>query len=259
MRCFTIFALALLACGQSAETAAPRRAALEAAAPAREAGELLLDARADGAALFGTELPPLPNADHDRVLALRASGLALADTHALDARFFGEGVLVLRRDHRLVYVQGEQERVLDEGVEGPLSVSGEHVAYVKGEMPFFEVAVATLAGARVVTQGMAPAWNPTLEGERLVFVSGAEGEPALHEMPRDGGAPHALPGARVPSGPSAARLRGDTLTFEDEAGVVSVDLRTGATVRDHEGARALVALPDGELAALRGDDLVVLR
>lgn len=207
------------------------------AAPAQDADEVVLDTRADGAALFGRLEAYPENADPDRVLTLRVVGAAseaLEGARVLDARFAASGVVVLDEAHELALVRDDGTRVLlDTGVEGPLSVEAERVAYVRGEMPEFELAIADLRAleARTLTQGMAPAWSPALstDGREIVFVSGAGGSPRLYRVDASGGSPRALaPSARFPTAPVAPRWEGGVLRFEDELGETSIVIEPGA-------------------------------
>lgn len=208
--------------------------------PAQDA-ERVLDRRADGARIAGNLEPVPPNADPERVLVIRTSGLSpaiaaqLDGTRVVDARFVGDAVATIGPDHvlRLHTPAGVSE--LDREAYAPMSVAGARIAYVRGEMPFFEVAQAdiTTGAAIALTTNMAPAWSPALapDGETVVFVSGAGGSPRLYRI-AGGGAPEALPEtARTPSSPIAPRFEGDLLVFEDEQGTAWLDLEQGRIVR----------------------------
>lgn len=215
--------------------------------PAPRADEVVLDVRADGATLFGRVVPPIPNADPDRVLVLRSdrSGQpmagALEGTQVLDARFAGGALVVLGTDHVLRAYTDTETVELDAQVHGPLTAAGDRVAYVRGEPPELEVARADVRTHSIdaISSGMAPAWCPALraDGREIIFVSGVTGSPRLYRS--DGGAPRALPeAARFPTGPSAPRWTGDRLFFEDEAGFASLDLRAG-TIVPVQGTQAI--------------------
>ena len=199
--------LALSACSRTDATPV----ALE-VAPLLDEGEVLLDRRDDGAALIGRVMPVPEGSDADRVLTLRSVGLdaSLDCAAVLDARFVADGLVVLRADHVLVAHHDGAAIELDAQVEGPLSIAGTRVAYVRGEFPELELALsdARSGEARVLTQGMAPAWSPALspDGSEIVFVSGARGTPRLHLVDTRGGAPRALPPSeRFPTAPVAPR------------------------------------------------------
>lgn len=234
-------ALSLACSSPPSEDAAPQRAALseEAASHAGEPQEtlLVLDRREDGARLLGRLEAAVPNGDPDRVLVLRSEPgapprlAALEGTRVLDARFVGEHVVVLGADHVLRDYDGAGERVLDRDAEPPLTVAGTVVAYVRGAMPFFEVARADVStgAARALTDGMAPAWSPALsaDGREVVFVSSVTGSPRLHRVDESGAVTPLAPSARTPSSPEAPRLDGDHLHFRDEAGAAVVELSSG--------------------------------
>lgn len=233
----------------AAQVSEPLEAHSSEAPPPRErAGdEIELDRRADGATLFGT-LEPFPeNADPDRVLVLRTAGLpgsALDGARVLDARFAASGIVVLGADHELVLLRPDGTRVtLDTEAEGPLSVEADRVAYVRGQMPEYELALADLPSlsARTVTQGMAAVWSPALsqDGTEVVFVSSVTGSPRLYRMPASGGEPRLLPPSdRFPSSPFAPRWEGNVLRFEDERGASSIVIAPSSvpTVPGDDGA-----------------------
>ncbi|UJR79919.1 TolB family protein [Sandaracinus amylolyticus] len=216
--------LALGACGRADAPAARE------SAPLLDDGEVLLDRRDDGATLIGRLVPVPEGSDADRVLTLGTSGLdgAFDGTAVLDARFVAGGLVVLRADHVLVAHRDGATIELDTQVEGPLSIAGTRVAYVRGEFPELELAIADARSgqARVLTQGMAPAWSPALspDGSEIVFVSGVHGSPRLHRVDTRGGAPRALPPSeRFPTAPVAPRWTADgTLHFEDERGPATI-------------------------------------
>ena len=215
--------------------------------------EVVLDQHADGARLVGRVEPVPPDSDADRVIVLRVvagdgtCAPGLEGARVTDARFVGDDVVTIGADRVLrLHAQGGQVAELDTEAYEPLSVAGSQVAYVRGEMPFFEVARADVRTGVVaaVTSGMAPAWSPALtpDGSAIVFVSGAEGAPRLYRV-QGSGAPRALaPSARTPSSPIAPRFvtepgHGEVLVFEDEQGRVWLDLAQGQVVRTAEVAR----------------------
>jgi hypothetical protein len=216
------------------EPARPAAQALVANAP----DALTLDARADGARLLGSLVPVVEGADADRVLVLRVEGArapSLDGARVLDARFVGEGLVTLGTDHVLRFHPSldAQSRELDRGAEAPLSVRGLEVAYVRGEMPFFEVALADTAtgGVRALTEGFAPAWSPALDGDgSVVFVSSRDGSPRLYRAARGGGVQALAPSARFPTSPFAPVLEGGRLRFADEQGQAEVELASGRVV-----------------------------
>ncbi len=163
-----------------------------------------------------------PNGDPDRVLALTAPLADLpAGSEVLDAHWVAGRALVLHPDHSLwVHEQGGRRRV-DDRVEAPLSVREGSVAYVRGEMPFFEVVLlAELDGTpEQLTEGYGPAWNPALGPDRqVVFVSSREGRPELYRV-RPGQSPERLQAeGAFPSSVHAPVFDGATLRFEDELG-----------------------------------------
>ncbi|AKF07494.1 TolB family protein [Sandaracinus amylolyticus] len=229
--------LALAACSR------PDAPAAHEAAPLLDEGEVLLDRREDGATLIGRLAPVPEDSDADRVLTLGTSGLdgSLDGASVLDARFVAGGLVVLRADHVLVAHRDGATIELDTQVEGPLSIAGTRVAYVRGEFPELELAIADARSgqARALTQGMAPAWSPALspDATEIVFVSGVRGSPLLYRVDTRGGAPRALPPSeRFPTAPVAPRWTADgTLHFEDERGPATLLIGEGDGVL--EGAR----------------------
>lgn len=229
----------------SPEAGSPERAPHAAVQAQSLAGsEVVLDRREDGAVLLGRLEPAPPNSDADRVLVLRGERAgqpldpSIDGARALDARFAADRIVVLGADHVLRVVHGGATVELDRAAEAPLSVVGSTVAYVRGEMPFFEVARADVVTgtARQLTQGMGPAWSPALspDAAEIVFVSSVLGTPRLHRLRADGSV-EALPAsARSPSSPIAPRWSGDRLMFTDEAGTAEIELSTGRVI---EGPR----------------------
>jgi hypothetical protein len=192
-------------------------------------GMIVLD-RSGDRALLGRPEPVAPNSDQDRVLVLSADDPALDGLRVLDARFAADAVVVLSAERVLsVHRQGLVAE-LDRQAEAPLSVDGSSVVYARGEMPFFEIARADVVSGVVstITNGMAPAWSPAIDGDTIVFASSASGAPRLYRSV--GGSVELIASARTPSSPIAPRLAGNQLTFEDEEGTTTIDLRTGAEV-----------------------------
>ncbi|MCC7540050.1 MAG: PD40 domain-containing protein [Deltaproteobacteria bacterium] len=241
-----LVALTLVSCA-SGNDSPPSAAssALANVAPAEAVDVVELDRRADGIVLLGSVLPAPENADPDRVVEIAvqvpdgigaAAWPALDGRRALDARFLGDGsIAVLDTDHALrIATTAGHWLDLDVDVEGPLSVAGTEIVYVRGEMPDLEVARADAATGVVetLTHGMAPAWSPAIssDGRAIVFVSGRSGSPRLYRWVENEGSallPHA---SRFPTSPRAPRLVGSMLSFEDETGPATVDLATGRVV-----------------------------
>jgi len=236
-------AIALVACTTGPTTTdEDRRGALS---PAQDWTEL--DRRGDDA-LLGALLPVLEHTDAGRTLTLGSTldgplSDALEGLVVQDARFVGFGVVVIDADHALVaYDEGGNARVLDHDAHGPLSVAEGVVAYTRGSPPDLELARAypSRGVTETLTEGMAPVWSPALsaDGREVVFVSGVAGLPQLHRLSASG-ALAALPvSARVPSAPTAPLWRGAELVFEDEQGVVALDLPTGGVIAALDGAQA---------------------
>jgi hypothetical protein len=231
--------LALLALGACASEPAPADPDAEpaAAASALEAPETATVALDDG--IDARVLAAPANGDPDRVLALTAPVADLpAGAPLLDARRVDGRLLVLHPDHSLWIHDDAGRRRVDDGVEAPLSVRDGSVAYVRGEMPFFEVVLLPdVDGApQQLTEGWAPAWNPALGPDRaVVFVSSRDGRPAIYRV-RPGQTPErvASEGA-FPSSVHAPTYDGATLRFEDEAGAAHT-LRVAIADRDQPGA-----------------------
>jgi len=208
-------------------------------APAGRGEDVVLDRRADGARIVGQLQPAPAGSDADRVLVIhveQAGRVIVAPlAGALGAGCGGERWGVLAPDHVLGAAgAGEQLTELDRAAEAPLAVRGEQVAYVRGDMPFFEVALLdlTTGAVRAMTEGYAPAWSPALaEDGSIVFVSSREGSPRLHRVQPDGQVVALAPSLRTPSSPEAPWLErtqtGELLHFRDEEGPAVLDLATG--------------------------------
>ncbi len=269
MRCPPIsLAIALVAC--TATPSAPDHDTSESLSePTLEADRIELDQRGD-AVLRGRVLPVLEHTDSGRILSLESTlsgslGDALEGLLVQDARFLGFGAVVIDENHALVvYDEVGHGRVLDHEAYGPLSVAEGVVAYTRGSPPDLELARAypSRGVVETLTVGMAPVWSPALsdDGREVVFVSGVAGLPRLHRRTASG-ALAALPvSARVPSAPTAPIWRGTELIFEDERGVVALDLPTGDVLDELEGAHApavdrygsLTTLVDGARVAFGG-------
>lgn len=199
----------------------------------------VLDRGPKGARILGRLEPYPPNADPERVLVIRVEGSPLAaeldGARVTDARFVGDAIVTITPDHLLRLHTKSGSTVLDTEAYGPISVAGSRIAYVRGEMPFFELASADVETgvATVLTHEMAPVWSPALtpDGDSIVFVSGVEGKPRLYRMTKDG-APEALPEtARTPTSPVAPYFEDGLLVFEDEQGTAWLDLEKGQIVR----------------------------
>lgn len=203
-------------------------------------GELVLDRRDDGATLLGRVQPVPENSDAERVLVLRTEGAgqplepALEGMRVLDARFAADRIVILGVDHVLRAWSGASAIELDTGAQPPLSIARSTIAYVRGEMPFFELARADAIGgtAEQLTQGMAPAWSPALspDAREVVFVSSAGGSPRLHRFTASGTIVALPPVARFPSSPIAPRWEGDRLHIVDERGAATIELSTGRVI-----------------------------
>ncbi|MBO6935503.1 MAG: hypothetical protein JJ863_11030 [Deltaproteobacteria bacterium] len=245
MRRPLILALAVAACTTTPATPDVRDEPLPESLDEGERVEL--DRRGDDV-LHGVLVPVLEHTDAGRTLTIDSTltgrlADALDGLVVQDARFVGFGVVVIDADHALVaYDEAGNARVLDHEAHGPLSVAEGVVAYTRGSPPDLELVRAYPSRGVVepLTTDMAPVWSPALsdDGREVVFVSGAAGLPRLHRLTASG-AIAALPvSARFPSAPSAPIWRGTELVFEDERGVVALDLPTGDVLEALDGAHA---------------------
>ena len=194
--------------------------------------ELLLEERTDGARLYGVVQPMLMDTDDEAVWVIRTElngqpvEAALEHARVRDATFLAHGMVIIGEDHVLRSCIDGEMRELDAEALGPLSVGGDApgavVAYVRGSMPFYELARAEIeqgvGGA--ITTDMAPVWSPAVspDGRQIIFVSGITGEPRLYRIV-EGGSPELLPPTdSFPSSLGAPHFDGTTLTYEDETG-----------------------------------------
>lgn len=234
-------------------------------------GEVLLDANRSSTLLAARVLPAPTNAGPKRLLSVRwldgspAGEWALSSRPILDVQFVPntDGAVVLTAAQELVWLESKfaEPAELDESAYGPLSVSedGRFVSYVRGEPPDVEVVRLDLQqrSAELLTHDLAPCWNPTLsaDGHSVLFVSGATGSPELWRVDgnakpvqltrREGGTHALLP---FPSGPGAAKWLGDTLVFQDTAGVHVLSVPTLRLIRSYANEQLPVVLPSvGEL------------
>ena len=200
--------------------------------------------RAQEVPLGGQIEPVRANTDALRVIALdeRAAALGLpAGTRVLDARRVPGGVVALGANRTLrLYTKG-LSKTLDTEALGPLSVEAERVAYVRGEAPDLELRVLDLREGtpRAVAEAPRPAWSPALskDGQAVIFTASYEGQPHLFRAAWGGVAQPLPSGTRTPSSPVAPIWRGDTLTFDDEQGVVRWNLKEATIEAEAPGAR----------------------
>jgi hypothetical protein len=245
----------------------------------KAADELVLDLASDGSALVARVEPALPDSDGDRIVVARVLGAdgrdhpVLGGQRVVEARFVGGGwpLLVIDTQHALVRVAapGAAPETLGQSVYGPLSLSddGRVAAYTRGDPPFLEVVHHTLATGQTVAvaPGVAPAWCPALspDGREIVFVATTEGRPRWWRgvVGERVGVWEAV-GADAPfaTGPSAPRVYGDALVFENEAGVHSLGL-DGTLRRTLPGLHNPVMPPRGAqvLATRSATDLRLTR
>ena len=229
--------------------------------PAARGERVELD-RQGGAVLAGHLQPVLAHTDQERILTLDevppgALGEALRGREVLDARFVTHGAVILDVDHALVaFDEAGTPAVLDAEAHGPLSVASGVVAYTRGAPPDLELVRAYPARGLVeaLTEAMAPVWSPALseDGREVLFVSGAQGQPALHRLTVRGELVALPPTVRIPSAPTAPLWDGETLVFEDELGVVALDTLSGEVREALDGARGLARVDGRPMARLDG-------
>ena len=219
---------------------------------------VVLDERGD-LTLRGHIRPVLGHTDEGRVVLLDEDlsgrlGEALSGMAVIDARFVGFGAVVIDEDHELLaYDEAGQMRRLDGDAYGPLTVAAGAVAYTRGSPPDLELARAQVRNGLVeqLTHGMAPVWSPALadDGRAVVFASGVAGVAQLHHLDASGSVAALPVAARIPSAPTAPLWDGEQLTFEDEQGVVALDLSGGLVLEDIRGAHGLMRGVDGQAIA----------
>jgi hypothetical protein len=241
----------------------------------RAPDELALDVSVDGDILAGTLTPPPPQSDADRLLSVRwlsrdgaPRPWRFAREDVLEARFVAHSsaVLVLTREHKLVRLdRPESEGVeLDRDVLGPLSLdrAGRTVAYVRGEMPDYQVIRTEIfAGApRPLAPELVPAWCPTIVDDEVIVVASPEGTPALYRL-REGRAPERwtlAPETPLPTGPSAVVVRDRTLVYESDGAVHSLSL-DGARGPSLSGASLPMLSSDGASVLVHETDTLRVR
>jgi len=260
-----LLALALGACNRTPSQESQDPAAIVVAAEqSRLSDELLLDARDDGARLFATVNPVLPNSDAPRTLRVRwlesgahdASPWSFDGIPVLDARFIPRtnSALLITETRQLVLLAARTAMPVElhASVYAPLSLSsnGRFAAFTSGDAPDLEVVTLDVQRREVVfsTRDMAPTWCPALsdDGSSVLFVSGASGSPDFFELRRDGRllkrtdlVTRPLP---FPSGPSAPVWSGSRLVFENRDGVHLVDTADMHLLKSTEGG-LVVASP----------------
>lgn len=238
-------------------------AALARSLAARGDDELVLDARTDGTVLLARVDPAPPRADPIRTLRVRrlaggrptpwsGDGLALQDARLLP----DGGALVLTTDGTLwsLATPAGTLQPLDRGVVAPLGVTpdGRRAAYVRGELPDYEVVRLEVATGRI--EAPAPtftaAWcpAPTPDGRGVTFASSVSGYPELYRLDDGQARPRRLTSRReaarpppLPTGPTAPVWLGELLLFEDGTGLQLVD-GNGTLRRSVPGWHAPVVL-----------------
>ena len=242
-----------MACGREPAPEASTAPLTVPSTPTRAPGEALASLD-EGRAIHVRVLPAPVDADPDRVVTLRVDGFPELDgVEALDAAFVGDGVAVVTTDHRLRwYAQpGAAPVELDERVEPPLASEGTHLAYARGEMPFFAIVRldVTVRTPETITDETRSCWSPAIAADgSLAYVcthadETNQGRPTL--FVRDGQGERALPTERFPTSTVAPRFDGARLAFGDEAGAVVVDARTGALLAVDDAAGAVFEVNGG--------------
>lgn len=224
--------------------------ALASAAFALSSAETLLDLAPDGrSALVGLPHPVPPDADPMRLLdvswrtARGATPLTLGPVR--DARFIAadRAVFVDEASRLLVAALPSGEPVvLDAPVEAGLDFAPACgcVVYMRGESPFAEPAIVTLASgeSRAFAEEFAPAWLPTLapDGRSVLLVSARTGVPAFWRLPLDGGPARQLTNVGAadplrltpfPEGPARPVHAGTLVLFESQGRVHALGLDDG--------------------------------
>jgi len=251
----SLLCLGMLGCSRNDPAAGVRGAQVNPVAPAvvvsgapeavgrKAADEILLDLARDGSALVGRVEPAPVDTDGDRVMVVRLLGadgrdaLVQGGQPVVEVRFTRGAypLLVLDTEHTLsrIAAPGATAESLATTVYGPLSLSldGQTVAYTRGEAPMLEVVRHNLATGAVVAvaPGIVPAWSPALspDGREVIFVASSDGRPEYWRAMEGAEArrwQEVGAGVPFPTGPSAPVVYGDTLVFEDEAGVHSLGL-----------------------------------
>ena len=229
-----------------------------------EPGDLLLTRQsAPGTEIFATPEPVREGIDPYRVLRLQdppdlpgiEDGMRVLDVQWAGGG--GENLVVLGADRVLRLHTQEGVNVLDEEVLGPLSVSSNKIAYVYGEPPDVFVRVYDLTRrTHVEVDQLSPAWSPALseDGEEVIFVASHQGRGHFFVRRATGELETIPTGLRTPSSPTAPIWRDGDLFFEDERGVVHLDLETasieaeytGAKLLPHDGSPRIQILEDGK-------------
>lgn len=265
-----VFTVALAACSREPSASRAASAVVSSALSARAQGELVLDLSDRGDALVGSPLRGPTDGDGDRLMRVRTLRASIANRAVpdgetvIDARFVprSEGVMVLGGDHVLrLVIAGRGATEIDQSVVGPLSFDalGRFVVYVRGEVPDLQVVRTEIAtGAHeLMAPGLMPAWCPALsaDGTEVVFVASHEGAIGYWKT-RAGSAPVRWRVEReevFPTGPSAPRVFGDALVFENETGVHARGL-DGALRKSFSGLHQLSGSSGGTaLIAHRAD------
>lgn len=231
-----------------------------------EPGDLVLARRHEpDMVLIATPEPVREGIDPFRVLRLQdppdfpgvEEGMRVLDAQWMD----DERLLTLGADRVLRLHTEEGSASLDREVLGPLSVSANRVAYVYGEPPDLFLRVLEVSTRRAFDVAhIAPAWSPALsaDGEEVLFTASHQGRPHLFVRRRTGEVETIPTGLRTPSSATAPIWRGQDLFFEDERGVVHLDLETasiearydGATLLPHDGSSQIDILEAGKVRTI---------
>jgi hypothetical protein len=158
----------------------PEREPTESARVALRQGEAVLDSQG-GASLIVRPLEEKPQSDGPRHLAIRwVVGEKTIDLGTLaDARLVDRAVVALGTDGSLLRIgDGGERREIDRNAHAPLAVRGHTVAYVRGEPPMLELAIADVekGGPTALAPDWLPAWCPAIADDgSIVFVTGRTG------------------------------------------------------------------------------------